>query len=107
MKRECSWKKTQIEKKEKVYYNVLANEQTSPYDYYSFNDSGKHFGNFCEYGSCNRIIEAEIKLKEIKNRSPDKWILGHLNIYSSKNKFDSLKNTTCRNMDILLISEPS
>ena len=42
------------------------------YDYYSFNDSGKHLGNFCEYGSCNRIIEAEIKLKEIKNRSPDK-----------------------------------
>ena len=73
-----------------VYYNVLANEETSPYDYYSFNDSGKHLGNFSEYGSCNRIIEAEIKLKEIKNRSPDKWILGHLNIYSSKNKFDSL-----------------
>ena len=75
------------------------------YDYYSFNDSGKHLGNFCEYGSCNRIIEAEIKLKEIKNRSPDKWILGHLNNYSSKNKFDSLKNTLCKNMDILLISE--
>ena len=36
----------------------------------------------CDYGSCNRIIEAKIELKEMKNRLPDKLILGHLNINS-------------------------
>ena len=54
---------------------------------------------------CNRIIEAKIVLKEMKNRSPDKIILSYLNIKSLKNKFDFLKNTVHRNIDILLISE--
>ena len=76
-----------------------------PYDRNSFNDSGKHLSNSCEYGSCNRIIEAKIVLKEMKNRSPDKLILGHLNISLLKNKFDFLKNTIGRKVDIVLISE--
>ena len=80
-----------------VCHNALANEETSPYDCNSFNDSGKHLRNSCEYGSCDRIIEAEIRLKEMKNLSPDKLILGHLNIDSSRNKFDSLKDTLGRN----------
>ena len=54
---------------------------------------------------CNRIIEAKIVLKEMKNCSPDKIILSYLNIKSLKNKFDFLKNTVRRNIDILLISE--
>ena len=39
----------------------------------------------------------------MKNRSPDKLIFGHLNINSLRNKFDSLKNTIGRNIDIVLI----
>ena len=53
-----------------------------------------------EYGPCNRIIEVKIGLKEIKNRSTDKLILGHLNISSLRNKFGSLKNTVGRKIDI-------
>ena len=41
----------------------------------------------------------------MKNRSPDKLILGQLNINSIRNKFDSLRNTIHRNIDVLLISE--
>ena len=37
--------------------------------------------------------------------SPDKLILGQLNIDSIRNKFASLKNTVGRKIDILLISE--
>ena len=45
-----------------VYYNTQAKEETAPYDCNIFNDSGKHLSNSCEYGSCNKIIEAEIGL---------------------------------------------
>ena len=76
-----------------------------PYNRNSFSDSGKHLSNSCEYGSCNRIIEAKIVRKEMKNGSPDKFILGHLNINLLRNKFDFLKNAIGRNVDIVLISE--
>ena len=56
--------------------------------------------NSCEYGSCNRIIGTKVGLKEMKIRPADKLILGHLNISSLRNKFDSLKNTMGRNIDI-------
>ena len=36
------------------------------------------------------ILYAKIGLKEMKIRSPDKLILGHVNINSIRNKFDSL-----------------
>ena len=45
-----------------VYHNTHAKEETALYDCNIFNDSGKHLSNSCEYGSCNRIIEAEIGL---------------------------------------------
>ena len=41
----------------------------------------------------------------MKNRSPGKLILGHVNINSLRNKFDSLKNTVGRNIIITLNSE--
>ena len=42
-------------------------------------------------------------LKEIKIQSPDKLILGHLNINSVRNKFEAL--IIDNNIDLLLISE--
>ena len=44
-------------------------------------------------------------LKEIKNQSPDKLILGHLIINSVRNKFESLTYIIDYNIDLLLISE--
>ena len=60
-----------------VYRNTLANRETSPYDCNSFNDSRKHLSNYCEYGTCNRIIEANIGLKEMKSYLTNKLILGY------------------------------
>ena len=55
--------------------------------------------NSFEYGSWNRNIKAENGLMEIKNRSPDKLILGHLNINSFRENLDSLKNALARSID--------
>ena len=44
-------------------------------------------------------------LKEIKNQSPNKLILGHLIINSVRNKFGSFTYTIDNNIDLLLISE--
>lgn len=52
----------------------------------SFNVSVKDLRNSCKYGSCNRVIEAKIGVKQMKNRSSDKLIL---NINSLRSKFDS------------------
>ena len=44
-------------------------------------------------------------LKEIKIQSPDKLILGHLNINSVRNKFEALTYLIDNNIDLLVISE--
>ena len=41
----------------------------------------------------------------MKSRSPDKLILGHLNINSIRNKFDGLKFVIDNKINIFLISE--
>ena len=41
----------------------------------------------------------------MKIRSPDKLILGHVNVNSIRNKFDSLMYMLDKNVDIFLISE--
>ena len=53
----------------------------------------------------NSVIEAKSGLKDMKIKSPDKVIIGHLNINSIRNKFDTLSYTIENNIDILLISE--
>ena len=55
--------------------------------------------------SVNDILDAKTGLKEMKIRSPDKLILGHVNINSIRNKFDSLIYMLDKNIDIFLISE--
>ena len=51
------------------------------------------------------ILYAKIGLKEMKIRSPDKLILGHVNINSIRNKFDSLIYMPDKNVEIFLFSE--
>ena len=53
----------------------------------------------------NDINNAKRRLKGIKIQSPDKLILGHLNINSVRNKFEALTYIIDNNMDLLLISE--
>ena len=55
--------------------------------------------------SVNDILDAKTGLKEMKIRSPDKLILGHVNINSIRNKFDSLIYMLDKNIDIFLVSE--
>ena len=49
----------------------------------------------------NSVIEAKSGLKDMKIKSPDKVIIGHLNINSIRNKFDTLSYTIENNIDIL------
>ena len=51
------------------------------------------------------FLDAKIGLKEMKIRSSDKLILGHVNINSIRNKFDSLIYMLDKNADIFLISK--
>ena len=50
-------------------------------------------------------LDAKSRLKEVKAQSPEKLILGHLNINSIRNKFEALKFIIDNNIDIFLISE--
>ena len=50
-------------------------------------------------------LDAKARLMEMKPQSPDKLILGHLNINSIRNKFDGLKIFNDNKIDIFLISE--
>ena len=55
--------------------------------------------------SLDRINEAKIGLKEMKEKSPNKLIVEHLNINSIRNKFEFLEDIINRNLDIILLSE--
>ena len=49
--------------------------------------------------------DAKIGLKVMKENSPNKIIVGHLNINSLRNKFEALQFIINRNLDIILLSE--
>ena len=53
----------------------------------------------------NDIDDAKKGLKEIKIQSPDKLILGHININSVRNKFEALTCIIDNNIDLLLMCE--
>ena len=49
--------------------------------------------------------DAKIGLKVMKENSPNKIIVEHLNINSLRNKFEALQFIINRNLDIFLLSE--
>ena len=55
--------------------------------------------------SQNDSLDAKAKLTEMKSQSPDKVILGLLNINSIQNKFDGLKYVIDNKIHIFLISK--
>ena len=59
---------------------------------------------FHRFATANDSNDAKKGLKEIKIQSPDKLILGHLNINSIRNKFEALTYIIDNNIDLLLIS---
>ena len=50
-------------------------------------------------------LDAKARRTEMKSQSPDKLILGHLDITSIRNKFDGLEFVIDNIIDIFLISE--
>ena len=44
-------------------------------------------------------------LKQLRNQNPHRVIIGHLNINSVRNKFESLVRFVGNNLDILMVSE--
>ena len=65
----------------------------------SLNQSDKH------QTSLEGINEAKIGLKEIKENSPNKLVVGRLNINSKRNRFEFLEDVINRNLDIILLLE--
>ena len=55
--------------------------------------------------SVTDVLDGKTGLKEMKTRSPDKLILGHVSINLIRNKFDSLVYMLDKNIDTFLISE--
>ena len=49
--------------------------------------------------------DAKIRLEVMRENSPNKIIVGHLNINSLRNKFEALQFIINRNLDIILLSE--
>ena len=49
--------------------------------------------------------DAKIGLKAMKENSPNKIIVGHLNINSLRNKLEALQFIINRNLDIIILSE--
>ena len=49
--------------------------------------------------------DAKIGLKVMKENSPNKIIVGHLNINSLRNKFEALQFIINRNLDIIVLSK--
>ena len=45
------------------------------------------------------------ELKQLRNQNPHRIIIGHLNINSIRNKFESLVRFVGNNLDILMVSE--
>ena len=45
------------------------------------------------------------ELKHLRNENPCRVIIGHININSIKNKFESLVKHVGNNLDILMVSE--
>ena len=45
------------------------------------------------------------ELKQLRNQKPHRIIIGHLNINSIRNKFESLVRFVGNNLDILMVSE--
>ena len=72
-------------------------------------DDSQYLNNQCNITdrskSVTDFLNAKIGLKEMKIRSPDKLILGYVNINSIRNKFDSLAYMLDKIVDIYLISE--
>ena len=60
----------------------------------------KKYNQLTEY-----VLSPRVVLKSLKLKNANKIIMGHLNINSLRNKFESLKYIVDKNVDILLISE--
>ena len=58
-----------------------------------------------KFSAPEEFDNAKIGLKVMKENSPNKIIVGHLNINSLKNKFEALQFIINRNLDIVLLSE--
>ena len=72
--------------------------------YNGHNSKGDHDSNNYSVDSLKSIRDVQ-SLKDIRMRKMNRIILGHLNINSLRNKFESLQEQINKNVDILLISE--
>ena len=55
--------------------------------------------------SSNKETDCFTELKTFRFKNPKNLIMGHLNINSLRNKFDSIKSIISPNFDVFLVSE--
>ena len=53
----------------------------------------------------DKITNGILELKQLRNQKPHRIIIGHLNINSIRNKFESIVRFGGINLDILMVSE--
>ena len=58
-----------------------------------------------EKKSINTVPHSLSKIKELRIGNANKMIIGHLNINSIRNKFEQLKETVLKYIDILVVTE--
>ena len=89
------------------FYSAVANiidvDISHTYDSCSLSHQSKFLNIYSKL--TNILTDAKIGLQEIKGNSPEKLILGHLNINPTRSKFDGLTYIIGNNIDIILISE--
>ena len=64
-----------------------------------------HTDAILKFSAPEEFDDAKIGLKVMKENSPNKIIVGHLNINFLKDKFEALQFIINRNLDIVLLSE--
>ena len=86
----------------------MLNQNQSPYYSIKRNKDFIHVDAILKSPSVSapeEFNDAKTGLKVMKKRSPNKIIVGHLNINSLKNKFEAFHFIINRNLDIMVLSE--
>ena len=105
-----SKKEMKIDSSEEISTNLLNENDTQQSPSYSIKrDEDYAYADAIlkspSFSAPEEINDAKTGLKVMKENSPNKIIVGHLNINSLRNKFEALQFIINRNLDIFLLSE--
>ena len=105
-----SKKEMKIDRSEEISTDLLNENDTQQSASYSIKRNEDYVHAYAilkspSFSAPEEFNDAKIGLKVMKENSPNKIIVGHLNINSLRNKFEALQFIINRNLDIILLSE--